>query len=336
MAFKDLIPWYQDNLRVLSFRQTHDPYKIWISEIMLQQTQVKTVIPYYDTFIMKYPTVTHLASASLEEVLKDVEGMGYYRRFKLMHQAAKTIKTHYQGKFPDTYNEVRALSGVGMYTAGAIMSIAYKKPFSALDGNVMRVLSRLYEISDDIRLNRTQQEMNRLNQSIIENHAPDLYTHAMMELGATICKPLEPACHRCPLQDICQSYAHQTQLNFPYKSKSSPKKEYQFYTLIMIHDQTIAIKKETSPLYEGLYLFPQFDIESMSSLESTVLNKYQYRVLKTHKQIKHIFSHQIWYMTPVIVNILNKPNDDYLWIHLNDINQYPMPKSHLKVYQLLK
>jgi len=336
MAFKDLIPWYQNNLRVLSFRQTNDPYKIWISEIMLQQTQVKTVIPYYDAFMLKYPHVSQLALASLEDVLNDVQGMGYYRRFKFMHQAAKVIDTKYHGIFPDTYEDVRALPGIGMYTAGAIMSIAYKKPYSALDGNVMRVLSRLYEINDDIRLNRTLQEMNRLNQSIIELHTPDLYTHAMMELGATVCKPLEPACHRCPLQDICQSNAHQTQLKFPYKSKLSPKKEYQFYTVIMIHDQKIAIKKETTPLYEGMYLFPQFDLESISALESTVLNNYEYRIRQTFKPLKHVFTHQIWYMTPVIVDIINKPIDDYLWIHLNDFDQYPMPKSHLKVYQLLK
>lgn len=336
MSFHDLIPWYQTNLRALSFRQTSDPYNIWISEIMLQQTQVKSMLPYYDTFLKRYPTVLDLAQASLEDVLNVVSGMGYYRRFKLMHQASKVIVSDYNGQFPNTYDDVRSLPGIGMYTAGAIMSIAYKKPYSALDGNVMRVLSRLYEISDDIRLNKTQKKLNQINQSIIESYKPDLYTHAMMELGATVCRPLNPLCDTCPLQDICQSYSNQSQHQYPYKSKLSSKKEYQFYTLMMIYKDQIAIKKETSPLYEGMYLFPQFDVESMSALESTHLYKYQYRVKHIFKPLKHVFTHQVWHMTPIIVEVLEKPDDTYTWININQIVLYPMPTSHLKVYKLLK
>ncbi|MGA0351155.1 MAG: A/G-specific adenine glycosylase [Acholeplasmataceae bacterium] len=336
MAFHQLIDWFHQNKRELPFRETSSPYEIWVSEIMLQQTQVATMLPYFKKFIHKYPNVLSLADAPLEEVLTYVTGIGYYRRFKLMHQAAKMIRDMYQGIFPTTYEDVRSLPGVGLYTAGAIMSIAYKKPYSALDGNVMRVLTRVYEISDDIRLGKTQKKLNQLNQSLIEQSTPDIYTHAMMELGATVCKPKNPMCESCPLRDICQSYSNQTMMKYPLKSSLGHKKEYQFFTLLLTKGEHIAIKKETSSLYEGMYLFPQFDLESISALENNVLSNMSYQIIDTYDQIKHVFTHQIWLMTPVHIEVKDDTMEDVIWVNRKDLSSYPMPKSHLKVYQFLK
>lgn len=336
MAFHHLLDWFHKNKRELPFRQTSSPYQIWVSEIMLQQTQVATMLPYFERFIKQYPNIQALANAPLEEVLTYVTGIGYYRRFKLMHQAAKVIEETYLGEFPHTYENVRALPGVGAYTAGAIMSIAYKKPYSALDGNVMRVLTRLYEIPDDIRLLKTQKKLNNLNQSLIESYEPDTYTHAMMELGATVCKPKQPRCDMCPLSDICQSHAHQTISMFPFKSKPQSKKEYKYVTLLLTQGEKIAIKKETSSLYEGMYLFPQYDVESVNTLISDYFNDVTHRVIKTYPLMKHVFTHQIWYMSPVHIEMKGDFARDIIWVNRKDLKAYPIPKSHLKLYELLK
>ena len=172
MGFKKLIEWYEKNKRDFPFRNTVDPYKIWVSEIMLQQTQVETVIPFFNKFIKKYPGISNLALDSIENILSTVNGLGYYRRFRLMHKASKIIHKDYSNNFPNKYEDVIKLPGVGEYTAGAIMSFAYNKPYSALDGNVIRVLSRIYEIELDIRLQSTKKKMNLINQKIIQNYNP--------------------------------------------------------------------------------------------------------------------------------------------------------------------
>jgi len=221
VGFENLIEWYEKNKRDLPFRNTVDPYKIWVSEIMLQQTQVETVIPFFNKFIKKYPEISNLALDNIENVLSTVNGLGYYRRFRLMHKASKIIHKDYSNNFPNKYEDVIKLPGVGEYTAGAIMSFAYNKPYSALDGNVIRVLSRLYEIELDIRLQSTKKKMNLINQKIIQNYDPRLYSNAMMELGSQVCNPNNPQCEICPLSDICIANKIENQIKYPIKSKKN-------------------------------------------------------------------------------------------------------------------
>jgi A/G-specific adenine glycosylase len=338
MAFKDLLIWFKNNHRILPFRQTSSPYQIWVAEIMLQQTQVITMLPYYERFIQRFKTITSLGNATFEEVLPYVTGLGYYRRFRLMHQTAQIVLNEYKGEFPNTYASIKALPGIGDYTAGAIMSIAYKKPYSALDGNVMRVLTRLFMIHDDIRKNATIKRLNELNQSLIDHKEPDIYTHAMMELGATICKPVRPKCDICPLQEICQSYEHQTQASFPYKSKATSKKHIKWMTCIIYNEHNAyVLKKETQSLFEGMYLFLQVESESVVYTIEWLLEQ---GIHVEHEsflnQTKHVFTHQVWEMDVHVFKLKHMDQKKYFLATKEDPKFKMMPTAHLKIYKLLK
>lgn len=298
MDIKKLEAWYDKNHRKLLFRETKDPYKIWISEIMLQQTQVETVLPFFEKFIHKYPNVKALSLADEEGLKKDVEGLGYYRRFKYLLKAAKYIVDHHDSIFPKSYEEVIKLPGVGKYTAGAIMSIAYHKPYSALDGNVIRVLSRYLNLNDDFRIEKNRKKLDDINQSYIELANPHTYTQAMMELGATICRPKKPKCEICPLNEHCLAYELNIQETLPFLSKLKDKKLFQYITLkIYDHDQHIFLRKRTEDLLEGMYEYPQFDSESIYDVISLLEEKnILIDVIEDMGNYKHIFTHQIWEM----------------------------------------
>jgi len=181
MAYLRLFNWYQANKRDLPFRHTDNPYHIWVSEVMLQQTQVDTMLPYYESFLKVYPTIQTLADAQIEDVLRLVQGIGYYRRFRLLHKGAKYVIEHYGGKVPDDYFKVLKIPGIGAYTAGAIMSIAFHKPYPATDDNVIRVLSRVKMLEDDFRLEKNRKKLNKMNKELIEASGdPYLYTQSMM------------------------------------------------------------------------------------------------------------------------------------------------------------
>lgn len=336
MGFEKLIEWYEKNKRDFPFRNTVDPYKIWVSEIMLQQTQVETVIPFFNKFIKKYPEISNLALDSIENVLNTVNGLGYYRRFRLMHKASKIIHKDYSNNFPNKYEDVIKLPGVGEYTAGAIMSFAYNKPYSALDGNVIRVLSRLYEIELDVRLQSTKKKMNLINQKIIQNYNPRLYSNAMMELGSQVCNPNNPQCEICPLSDICRANKSENQIKYPIKSKKKPVKVLYFCTVILKYKNKICLKKVKTKLYEGMYLFPQYEVEDLNSLEEILERKYEYRIIDVKNDIKHKFSHQEWIMKPVLIELLKKPKENLEFIKMNEILKYPIPKAHLKIYDTIK
>lgn len=338
MGFKELHIWYKKNKRILPFRETQDPYAIWVAEIMLQQTQVVTMLPYYEAFLARFKDIKSLASVTFDDVLPYVRGLGYYRRFRLMHQAAVYILKKHDGQFPTDYKDVRALPGIGDYTAGAIMSTAFKKPYSALDGNVMRVLTRVFMIDDDIKKPKTIKTLNQLNQSLINVEEPDIYTHAMMELGATVCKPTQPNCQACPLNDICQSYQHQVQHAYPFKSKSQAKNQKQLMTCIITDEQDrYLIKKETQSLFEGMYLFLQVESESinytMEWLESLgIVVDYMY----PFKKLKHVFTHQIWHMDVHHFKLKTLQSNDVDLVAFDHHKFNMMPTAHLKIYKFLK
>ncbi|MFA6801530.1 MAG: A/G-specific adenine glycosylase, partial [Acholeplasmataceae bacterium] len=297
MDIKNLELWYQKNKRSLIFRKTKEPYKIWVSEIMLQQTQVETVLPFFDRFMNVYPTVFDLANTDELTLHKVVEGLGYYRRFRYMQEAAKVIVNEFDGIFPNTYDEVIKLPGIGKYTAGAIMSIAYDLPYSALDGNVIRVLSRYLNISEDMRLEKNKKILNEINQSYIEKSHPNLYTQAMMELGAMICRPQNPKCDKCPIALYCQAHAMGIETKLPYLSKLKEKKEFNYITLIIKDESYYYLYKRTEDLLKNMYMYPQFESESIQSVllnleaEGIILE-----VINYIGNYKHVFTHLIWHM----------------------------------------
>lgn len=333
MDINNLEKWYLKNHRMLSFRETKDPYLIWVSEIMLQQTQVESVLPFFERFIAKYPNVETLADASEDALQKDVEGLGYYRRFRNMHKTAKMILEKHSGLFPDTYEQIIELPGIGKYTAGAIMSIAHNKPFSALDGNVIRVLSRYLGIDSNMRQEKNKRVLDNLNQEYIEKAHPSIYSQALMELGAMICRPKNPKCEICPLEEHCVAYERDLTNLIPVLSRLNNKKIYHFITLIIKTEYGIYLRKRDEKLLFGMYEYPQFEAESIHSvlyeleskgiiIELTDENPTQYR---------HIFTHQIWMMDVYFAKTLSGKLKDWILVDQKRIMEIPMAIAHRKI-----
>lgn len=332
MDIKKLEAWYELNHRKLFFRETTDPYNIWISEIMLQQTQVETVLPFFKSFIKKYPSVEHLAKTDQETLKKDVEGLGYYRRFKYMLLAAKQIVDNHK-TFPNTYKEVLSLPGVGKYTAGAIMSIAYNQPYSALDGNVIRVLARYLNIDDDFRVESNRKKLDQINQDFIKLARPRIYTQALMELGALICRPKNPKCEICPINKHCLAYALNIQETLPVMSKLKDKKEFNYITLILYDNENhIMLKKRTETLLEGMYEYPQFESESIAEVISNLEEKNIYiDIIKEKKTYKHIFTHLVWYMKVYEAKLIKHKDPSWIRVNKEMFEQLPMAVAHSKI-----
>jgi len=332
MDIKNLQVWYLANQRKLSFRNTKNPYHIWVSEIMLQQTQVDTVLPYFERFIQKYPNIYELANAQEEVLQKDVEGIGYYRRFRNMHLAAKMIVNEHHGIFPSTYEEVLNLPGIGQYTAGAIMSIAYNKPYSALDGNVIRVLSRFYDNRSDMRQEKNRKVLDQINQSLVEKATPEIYTHAIMELGATLCKPKNPKCDLCPLKDECLAYEKNIVSELPFLSKLKSKTEINYITLIIEKDGFLYLNKRKEDLLKNMYEYPQFESESIVSVVAELESmNIEINIVKEHKTFKHVFTHQIWYMHVYDATLISKPHPDWVRVKKEELKNLPMGIAHRKI-----
>ena len=202
---KKLLSWYDKRARPLPWRETKDPYRIWVSEVMLQQTQVKTVESYYRRFIGRFPSVEDLARAAPDEVMKQWEGLGYYGRARHLHRAAREVVERFDGRVPDTIEDLLSLSGIGRYTAGAILSIAFEKPEAVLDGNVIRVLSRIFHVTEDVRKASTEKMLWSLSESLLPKRRIRDYNQALMELGALVCRTRNPACSDCPVSRICEA-----------------------------------------------------------------------------------------------------------------------------------
>jgi A/G-specific adenine glycosylase len=332
MDIYKLEAWYLKNQRKLPFRESKNSYHIWVSEVMLQQTQVDTVLPYFSKFIEKYPTVLDLANANEEELHKTVEGLGYYRRFRMMHQAAITIMRDFKGVFPDQYEHVRSLPGVGAYTAGAIMSIAYNQPFSATDGNVIRVLARYLGDDQDMRLEKNKKRMDIYQQQMIEKATPWIYTQAIMELGALICRPRQPKCDLCPLQEHCQSYQQDIQDQIPLITRPLKTKVYHYITLVIEDQEAIYLRKRHEELLKGMYEYPQYESESLNF----VLNELEQQgiVLDIYEEktaFKHVFSHQTWLMDVYHARRIKGSHPEWIRISKHDIFNYPMAIAHRKI-----
>ncbi|XFA98680.1 A/G-specific adenine glycosylase [Candidatus Izemoplasma sp. B36] len=324
--------WFLKNQRKLPFRNTKNPYAIWISEIMLQQTKMDTVIPYYNQFMKKYPTVFALSKTTQEDLLKTVEGIGYYRRFKLMLEAAQVIVKNYQGIFPSTYKDILNLPGIGKYTAGAIMSIAYNKPYAATDGNVVRVLSRIYNISKDMRIESNKTKIHELNQSLIETANPNIYTESLMELGALICLSNNPLCKTCPINHSCLAFEHHLENKLPIISKLPKKNTYNYICLIIHKDNQIFLRKRTESLLEGMYEYPQILASSFKHAKQQLqIEGIEVNLLSKEKTYKHIFTHQKWLIDVYHVSLISKGKTDWILVDMKDISKYPMAKAHRQI-----
>lgn len=299
-----ILNWYAKNKRDLPWRNTKDPYKIWLSEIILQQTRVKQGLPYYEKFVEAYPTVADLAQADEQSVLRLWQGLGYYSRARNLHTAAKFVHNEKQDIFPDTYKELLKLKGVGDYTASAVASFAHNEKVAVLDGNVFRVLARVFGVDTDIASHKGAKEFGALAKSLLPNEHVDAYNQGIMEFGALQCTPQKPDCMYCPLQSGCVAYAQGKQKELPVKIKKIKIKNRYFHYLICFYkkgDQTLVAMKQrgSKDIWGGLY---DFWLEEHSQILDTVdmlgaihLPKEQLEqwvIIKESVTYKHILTHQ--------------------------------------------
>jgi A/G-specific adenine glycosylase len=300
--------WYLQHGRRLPWRETNDPYKVWISEIILQQTQVKQGLDYYRRFIEIFPDVQTLASTSETQLMQLWQGLGYYSRARNLHHAAKTIVTEHNGTIPQTYKKIKTLKGIGPYTAAAIASFAFNLPYAVIDGNVFRLLSRIFAIDTPIDTKDGKKRFSELAERLLDKNDPGTHNQAIMDLGALICKPAAPLCQACPLAQFCKAFATGTQANFPVKIKKiSRKKRYLNFIVFQKNHHTIIQKRTGKDIWQGLYQFPLIETAGKTSLkeiEKKILlitgehlsaeKKAQKKHLLTHQELHTIFYNVSW------------------------------------------
>jgi A/G-specific adenine glycosylase len=299
----DLIGWFTKEQRELPWRKDQDPYKVWVSEIMLQQTRVDTVIPYFIRFLENFPTIEALASADEEKVLKAWEGLGYYSRVRNLQSAVREVHEKYNGNVPDSPEGISSLKGVGPYTAGAILSIAFGKPEPAVDGNVMRVLSRILLIWDDIAKPSSRKIFEEAVRAIISHENPSFFNQALMELGALICTPTSPSCLLCPVRDHCEAFHEGVQNELPVKTKKKKQRNVQLASGIFTDQEGLILirKRPESGLLANLWEFPTVELgldfqrqRDQLAEHFSELYEVKPKIEESIGQIDHVFSHLVW------------------------------------------
>ncbi len=341
----DLISWFKREQRDLPWRKDQDPYKVWVSEIMLQQTRVDTVIPYFNRFIEWFPTIDDLADADEDKILKAWEGLGYYSRVRNLQSAVKEVRATYNGVVPDTPEEITRLKGVGPYTAGAILSIAYGLPEPAVDGNVMRVISRILSIWEDTARPASRKVFEQAVRELISHDDPSAFNQALMELGALICTPTSPACLLCPVREHCQAFEEGVQHELPVKTKKNKTRNVQLAAAILVDDsgRIMIHKRPSTGLLANLWEFPNVELKHPLEGEqdyveqlfntSLGLNIQLGRIIG---QVEHVFSHLIWNIMVYIGKITTEfeEGDEWKLVSVEEMEQYAFPVPYQKMFKL--
>jgi A/G-specific adenine glycosylase len=342
-----LLDWYASFGRVLPWRQTHDPYAIWISEIMLQQTQVKTVIPYYERWLESFPAIAPLAHADQQQVLKAWQGLGYYARARNLHKAAQVILQQHHGEFPTDLETVLTLPGIGRTTAGGILSAAFNQATPILDGNVKRVLARLMALS--VPPNRAMNELWRISSDLLDRHNPRDFNQALMDLGATICTPKNPACLLCPWQIHCQAYRLNQQLEIPMSERRAavPHKSIGVAVIWNQAGQILIDRRRQEGLLGGLWEFPGGKIEPGETVEECIVREIEEElgiavaVGDRLITIDHAYTH-----FRVTLNVFHcrhvsgEPQpiecDEVRWVSPDALDQFPFPKANVQIIEAIR
>lgn len=294
-----LLTWYDQHARTLPWRGIHDPYRTWVSETMLQQTRVETVLGYYERFLARFPTVADLASVPEDDVLKLWEGLGYYSRARNLHKGAQQIMADFGGVIPSTVEELRTIRGIGPYTAGAIASIAFDQPVPAVDGNVIRVVSRLRGIRENVGIPSVRRELEQEAAALVPSMRPGDFNQAMMDLGATVCTPGTPSCERCPLQAECNACAAGDAEDLPVLPRKNPPKLLDYAVCLIFSGNRVLMRQRTEAMLHGLWVFPMIEGKpSLRQLPSAVrkLTKLAASDVQSVGEARHVFTHQIWQM----------------------------------------
>ena len=357
-----LLAWYDKNKRDLPWRRSKNPYYIWVSEIMLQQTRVDTVIPYYERFLDWFPTVESLANAPEERLLKAWEGLGYYSRVRNMQTAARQIMSDFQGEFPSTYEGISSLKGIGPYTAGAISSIAFNLPQPAVDGNVMRVLARLFEVNHDIGNPSNRKIFQAMMEVLIDPDRPGDFNQALMDLGSDIEAPVNPRPEESPVKEFSAAYQHGTMDRYPIKAPK--KKPIPIYLKALVvqnsQGQFLLEKNESEKLLAGFWHFPLIEVDDFSdqtqdldlfsqvaepilqlgpspqeSFEQDYDLEVKWQDLR-FEEVKHIFSHRKWHIQIIagrVAETQEYTDREVLWLSPEEFINYPLAKPQQKIWQ---
>ena len=336
---KTLLDWFAVNRRDLPWRQSPTPYQVWLSEVILQQTRVNQGRDYYLRFIERWPTVTDLAQASEEEVLKMWQGLGYYSRARNLHHCAQQVMNEYNGQFPADFEKLKHLKGIGNYTAAAIASIAFNLPHAVVDGNVYRVLARLYDIDTPININEGQNLFARLADELLNQKQPSLHNQAMMEFGALHCTPKSPNCLHCPLQAQCLAFARQTVMQRPVKlQKLKVTKRYFNYLVIKVKDSVYLHKRNANDIWKNLYDFPCIESEKNMSAEEVIASEAFVQLIGktpfTITKVSPVFTHKLTHRTILAQFIEIKLEQKLLQIETKDLfltretdlGNFPIPR----------
>jgi len=336
--FTELTSWYRENARDLPWRRTSDPYAIWVSEIMLQQTRVETVIPYYQRWMIELPTLQALVSADQDHVLKLWEGLGYYSRALNLHKAATLIVKNFNGNLPEDVKSLKSLPGIGRYTAGAISSIAFNNRAPILDGNIKRVFSRLFNISTPLKTSETEEELWQIAENLIPTNSPGEFNQALMELGALVCIPKNPDCICCPLQKDCLANQYKLQDDLPVRMKKSHQPHLQVTAaVIKKDDQVLLAKRPSKGLLGGMWEFPGGKQEENETLPETLEREIKEELDAIIQVGEHLGTYQHAYTHYKVtlhayecrlVSEQMKMNyhTDLIWAPLETLQSYPMGK----------
>lgn len=335
----------------MPWRGEADPYKIWVSEIMLQQTQVQQATPYFQNFISLFPTVYELAEADQQDVLKAWEGLGYYSRARNLHAAAKMVVDEFDGRVPETYDEIIKLKGVGPYTAAAVTSIAFSKPNAVVDGNVIRVITRYYGIEDDTRSTKTRRKVQELTNDLIDEEKPGDFNQALMELGSQVCTPSSPNCSECPVQKGCIAVKMAKTDTIPYKSPAKKKPHYIIGVGVIereADDKILIALRPNDAMLGGLWEFPGGKQEGDESIQQTVERELSEELeveVKAYKELmsfKHTYSHfsitmHAWHCKLLSGEPKPKESQEVRWVTKEELDKYPFPKANkVLTEQLIK
>lgn len=325
-----ILNWYDAGHRDLPWRHTKDAYRIWVSEIMLQQTRAETVISYYERFLQRYPDVQALADTPQEELLKQWEGLGYYSRARSLQKAARVIVSEFGGQLPSDLKLLRSLPGIGDYTAGAIASIAFGIPAAAVDGNVERVICRYYAIEDTVGMPAVRRMITEKTQALVPIDRPGAFANAMMEMGATMCTPKKPACLLCPVRETCQGFAKGIAAQLPHKPQKKAQRVENRAVLLVLCKDRVLITKRKEKLLGGLFVFPDVLEESDPAALCAALENMGIRAAYDEKigHAKHVFTHLIWEMD-VHALIADEMTDipDGQWVTRDELQALPLPTA---------
>jgi len=335
---KKLALWYNDHKRELPWRDITDPYRIWISEIILQQTRVNQGLSYYNRFIERFPTVEILAEADEDTVLKYWQGLGYYTRARNLHKAARQIRNSFNGIFPTGHSDILKLSGIGEYTSAAISSFAYNQPYAVVDGNVYRVLTRLFGIQTPIDSNSGKKEIAILAQNLLLTSDPALHNQAVMEFGALQCIPASPDCTSCPLASVCIAFEKNTVAELPVKSKKK-KSTHRFFNYLFIQDQenTFLQKRIARDVWQNLYEFPLIETDRLFTTAELLEDEEfqtifdginEVEVHKISNPMKHILSHRVIFAQFFSIKISGKNEriHQFVKVPLNKVDHYAVSR----------